>query len=155
MTLAIAEGHTVTIHYRLTLDDGTVAEDSHGGEPLIYQHGKRHIVPGLERGLAGRRVGDECEINVEPADGYGEFDPSVERSVPRTQFPAGVELQPGMSFQAQGPRGPIPVWVTKVESDSVTVSMNHPLAGQRLRFQLAVVDVRETAVDEQPASDSG
>ena len=39
MTPAIADGHAVTVHYRLTLDDGSIAEDSLGSDPLVYQHG--------------------------------------------------------------------------------------------------------------------
>ena len=53
MSLAIADGHVVTIHYRLTLDDGTIAEQTYGQEPAIYRHGSGNVVPGLERGLTG------------------------------------------------------------------------------------------------------
>ena len=155
MKSVIADGQTVTIHYRLTLDDGTVADDSFGGEPLVYQHGERHIVPGLERGLAGKRVGDECQIEVQPADGYGNLDPAAEQSVSRSQFPPDLDLQPGMSFQADGPQGPVPVWVRSVDGDSVTITGNHPLAGQRLTFDVRVMDVREAVAGKQPAADSG
>ena len=55
MKPAIADGHVVTIHYRLTLDDGSVADQSFGGEPMPYLHGSQNIVPGLERQLAGIR----------------------------------------------------------------------------------------------------
>ena len=58
MKPAIADGHVVTIHYRLTLDDGSIADQSFGGEPLVYLHGAQNIVPGLERQLAGKNVGD-------------------------------------------------------------------------------------------------
>jgi len=32
---------------------------------------------------------------------------------------------------------------------------HHPLAGQRLTFQVQVLDVREAPAQKQPASDSG
>ena len=67
MKPAIADGHAITIHYRLTLDDGCIADDSFGGEPLVYLHGARNVVPGLERQLTGKHVGDTCEVEVPPS----------------------------------------------------------------------------------------
>src|SRR5690606_29427890 len=99
MKPAIADGHVVTIHYRLTLDDGSIADESFGGEPLVYLHGAQNIVPGLERQLTGRQVGETCEVTVVPGEGYGEYDPAADQQVPRSAFPANVELHAGMSFQ--------------------------------------------------------
>ncbi|MFN9274520.1 MAG: peptidylprolyl isomerase, partial [Planctomycetota bacterium] len=61
MKPAIADGHVVTIHYKLTLDDGSVADLSRGGEPSGYLHGAQNILPGRERQLSGRRVGDKVD----------------------------------------------------------------------------------------------
>lgn len=154
MKTTIADGHAVTIHYRLTLDDGTVASESFGGDPLVYLHGKGNIVPGLERQLTGKSVGDECEVTVDPVDGYGEHDPAAEQSVPRSQLPPGVDIQPGMSLQAEGPQGTIQVWVQQVADDEVVLSTNHPLSGKRLTFQVQVVDVREASAEEQSEPDT-
>lgn len=149
MKPAIADGHAVTIHYRLTLDDGSIADDSFEGEPLVYLHGAQNIVPGLERELAGKNVGDSCEVEVAPADGYGEYDPTAEQSVEKSQFPANVDLQPGMSFQTRGQNGqPVPVWVRKLDGDNVIITANHPLAGQRLTFKVEVIDVRGATAEE-------
>ncbi|MCR9247267.1 MAG: peptidylprolyl isomerase [bacterium] len=150
MKPAIADGHAVTIHYRLTLDDGTVADDSFGGDPLVYLHGSHNIVPGLEKQLTGKNVGETCEVEVDPSEGYGQYDPAADQAVPKSQFPPNVDIQPGMSFQAKGPNGqPIPVWVAKVEEETVTITANHPLAGQRLSFKVEVVDVREATEEEK------
>ncbi|MCA8951533.1 MAG: peptidylprolyl isomerase [Planctomycetes bacterium] len=149
MKPAIADGHAVTIHYRLTLDDGTIADDSFGGDPLVYLHGASNIVPGLEKELLGKNVGETCEVEVAPAEGYGEYDPTAEQSVPKSAFPPNAPLEPGMSFQTRGPRGqPMPVWVRKIEEENVIITANHPLAGQRLSFKVEVVDVREATAEE-------
>ena len=155
MTLAIADGHTVTMHYRLTLDDGVVADDSFAGDAFVYQHGKGTLVPGLERSLAGKKAGDECEVEVAPALGYGEYDPTAEQSVPRTEFPAGMELRVGAELTAQGPHGLMTVWVRKLEAEHVVLTTNHPLAGQRLTYKVRVIDVREATAAEQGKPDSG
>lgn len=150
MKPAIADGFAVTIHYRLTLDDGSIADDSFEGEPLTYLHGAHNIVPGLERELLGKKVGDTCEVVVAPADGYGEYDPAADQTVPKSAFPANVELQAGMSFQTRGRNGqPMPVWIRGVAGDKVTVTANHPLAGQRLNFKVEVKDVRRATKEER------
>lgn len=150
MKPAIAEGHVVTIHYRLTLDDGSIADNSFDGEPLSYLHGAHNIVPGLERQLAGKNVGDSLQVVVEPKDGYGEYDPTNEQTVPKTAFPPNVELKVGMQFATRARTGQqIPVWVRALQGDNVVVSANHPMAGQRLNFQVEVVDVRRATNEEK------
>jgi FKBP-type peptidyl-prolyl cis-trans isomerase SlyD len=122
MKPAIANGHVVTLHYRLTLDDGSIADESFGGEPLIYLHGAQNIVPGLERQLTGKQPGDKCDVTVPANEGYGEYDPSLDQTVPKTAFPAGAQLAAGVAFQARGPNGePTTVWVRSVKEEQVVV----------------------------------
>ena len=117
MKPAIADGHVVTIHYRLTLDDGSIADQSFGGEPLVYLHGAQNIVPGLERQLAGKKIGDQCDVVVPANEGYGEYDPAAENTVPKSQFPEKVELQVGMAFQTRARTGqPMTVWVRAIRA---------------------------------------
>ncbi|MEM1451203.1 MAG: peptidylprolyl isomerase [Planctomycetota bacterium] len=149
MQLAIADGLAVSFHYRLKLDDGTVVDESSGEQPLVYVHGSQSIVPGLERGLTGKTAGDECEVVVEPAEGYGEYDPAAERPVPRSLFPADADLEPGDTFQAQTPEGAMQLWVKELRGDEVLVTANHPLSGQRLNFEVRIVDVREATAEEK------
>ena len=150
MKPAIADGHAVTIHYRLTLDDGSIADESFGGEPLVYLHGAQNIVPGLERQLAGKKVGDKLEVTVPANEGYGEYDPTAEQTVPKTSFPPNVELKPGASFQTRGRNGqPVPVWIRALKGDQVIVTGNHPMAGQRLNFSVEILDVRRATKDER------
>jgi len=150
MKPAIADGHIVTIHYKLTLDDGSVADQSLGGEPLVYLHGAQNMVPGLERQLAGRKVGEKVDCVVPANEGYGEYDPAAEQAVPRNQFPADVDVQVGMAFQTRGRDGrAMTVFVREVKPDTVTITSNHPMAGQRLNFAIEVVDVRRATPAEK------
>jgi len=150
MKPAIADGHVVTIHYRLTLDDGSIADESFGGDPLVYLHGAQNIVPGLERQLLGKKVGDACDVVVPANEGYGEYDPAQDQQVPRSQFPANVDLQVGMAFQTRARNGQnVNVWVRAIKDDKVSISANHPMAGQRLNFRIEVLDVRRATADEK------
>ena len=150
MKTAIANGHVVTLHYRLTLDDGSIADESFGGEPLVYLHGSNNIVPGLERQLTGKQPGDKCEVAVAANEGYGEYDPAADQTVPKTAFPAGTTLEPGTPFQARGRDGrPVTVWVRAVKDDNVVVSTNHPMAGQALNFSIEILSVRAATPQEK------
>jgi FKBP-type peptidyl-prolyl cis-trans isomerase SlyD len=143
----VADGKVVRIHYRLTVRDQHV--DDSGGEPLAYLQGGGQIVPGLEEQIAGKAQGDKFEAVVPPENAYGDRvgDP---RPVPRDAFPDDVEVETGMQFAAQGPDGQvIPLWVVGVEQDQVLVDPNHPLAGETLRFEIEVVDVREATPEER------
>jgi FKBP-type peptidyl-prolyl cis-trans isomerase SlyD len=81
--------------------------------------------------------------------------PELLQSIPRERFPADVDVQPGMSFQARGPRGPVSLTVTSVEGGQVNVDLNHPLAGKRLIFDVTVQEVREPLPHEVPSVSSG
>ncbi len=147
----IVKNSVVSIHYKLTLDDGSIADSSFGGDALVYLHGHGNLVPGLERQLAGKKPGEKFEAAVPPAEGYGEYDPQGEQTLPRTAFPPDVDIQPGMGFHSEDDKGnPIPLWVKAVDAQKkqVTITTNHPLAGQRLNFSIEVVSMRAATKEE-------
>lgn len=147
VSLEVVEADKVIlIHYTLTDDEGTVLDSSRDeeGEPLPYLHGHQNIVPGLEAGLDGKKVGDKLVVDVAPEDGYGVRHDEPPQPVPREAFPEGVELEPEMSFFVEAPNGqPVQVFVASVEDDVVFLDTNHPLAGKTLHFDVEIVGVRE------------
>jgi len=54
----IVDRKRVSLEYTLTLEDQTVASTNVGKDPLVYTHGSKEIVPGLEKQLTGLQVGD-------------------------------------------------------------------------------------------------
>jgi FKBP-type peptidyl-prolyl cis-trans isomerase SlyD len=139
-------GQVVTLNYTLSLDDGEVL-----GEPedhVEYLHGYYNIIPGLERALEGVRPGERRSVVLEPADAYGDHQIDRLITVPLTQVPRQVELEPGARVVADTGRGPVELAVVEVNDDSVVLDANHPLAGKRLHFDVEVVDVRAAARHE-------
>jgi FKBP-type peptidyl-prolyl cis-trans isomerase SlyD len=89
-------------------------------------------------------VGDEAQITLEPEEAYGVVRQDLFQEIPKNQFPADTEIAPGMTFQAQGPQGPFMITVAAInDNDTVSVDLNHPLAGKRLCFDIKVVEVRQ------------
>ena len=136
--MPIADNEVVTFHYTLKGDSDEVIDSSAGGEPLAYLHGHGNIVPGLERELAGKSVGDRLQVRVPAAQGYGEYDRALVQKVPRRALKGIASLRVGLRLQA----GDQPVTVTHIAGDMVTLDGNHPLAGQNLNFDVEITAVR-------------
>jgi len=134
--------------YALKDDEGNLLDQSQPGQPLVYLHGHRNIIPGLESALDGKKEGDALDVRIEPKEAYGEPNPALEQVVPRERFQGIENLEVGMQFQASTEQGPISVRVVKVEGDDVTVDGNHPLAGKHLNFAVTVKGVREATEEE-------
>ncbi len=146
--MSITNNSVASFHYTLKDDDGNTIDSSQDQEPLPYLHGSGNIVPGLERELEGKVVGDKLSVIVKPADGYGEFDESLIQELPKAMFAGVDDIQAGMDFHAQTEHGQQVVTVTKVDGDTVTVNGNHPLAGKNLHFDIEVTDIREASAEE-------
>ncbi len=147
--MKIADNCVVAFHYTLTNEEGDKLDSSVGGEPLSYLHGHQGIIPGLEKELAGKEVGDKLQVQVQPGEGYGEVNPQLIQQVPLAAFQGVDKVEPGMQFQAQGEGGQVQmVTVREVSEEAVLVDGNHPLAGQVLNFDVAIEAVREASQEE-------
>ncbi|HHH47101.1 MAG TPA: peptidylprolyl isomerase [Thiotrichales bacterium] len=146
--MQVSDQKVVTLNYVLKDDEGNTMDASQDGT-FSYLHGAQNIIPGLENALTGKQPGDTFSVAIPAAEAYGERDPGRIQAVPREMFPADIDIQPGMQFQAQGPEGQtMMVTVAEVREDVVVVDGNHPLAGVALNFEVEVVDVRDATAEE-------
>lgn len=141
--MKVEKNKVVSIHYTLKNDEGNVIDSSSGRDPLTYLHGNKNLVPGLEKDLEGKGIGDKFKSVVPPAEGYGEFDAKMIMELPRENFEGVDDIQAGMQFQAQWEDGVKLFTVTEVHDDKVKVDGNHALAGQTLNFNIEVTAIRE------------
>ena len=149
MTLMVGDNMVVSMHYTLTDTQGKVLDSSESAEPLAYLHGANNIIPGLERGLIGKTVDDECQVTVAPEEGYGAVIPELVQSVDKAAFEGVESLEAGMAFEARSPEGEVQrVVITEINGDQVTVDGNHPLAGVTLNFDVKIVSVRDATAEE-------
>lgn len=146
--MQIAKDKVVHIHYTLTNDAGEVIDSSEGAQPLGYLQGAANIIPGLENALEGKSAGDSLKVTVDPEDGYGARVDELMQVVPSSMFQGVDNLEVGMMFQAQTSEGTQVVRVAKVDGDNVTIDGNHPLAGERLHFDVQVDSVRDATEEE-------
>jgi FKBP-type peptidyl-prolyl cis-trans isomerase SlyD len=145
--MTVENGKVVSFHYTLTNAQGDVLDQSQE-HPMPYLHGAGNIIPGLEKELAGKKVGDKLTVNVPAAEAYGEYHEQLVNDVPREAFQGVDQIEPGMQFQANTPEGVQVITVKAVNGETVTVDANHPLAGQDLNFDVEIVEVREATEEE-------
>lgn len=147
--MTIKENSAVSFHYTLTDDAGQKIDSSAGQDPLAYLHGAGNIIPGLEKALAGKVVGDQLNVSVTAEEGYGPVQKELIQEVPRSSFQGVESIEVGMQFEAQtGQGGAVPVTVTAVTEEIVTVDGNHPLAGKSLNFDVTIEEVRDASAEE-------
>lgn len=146
--MQVADKKVVLIHYTLTDLNDEVMDSSEGQEPLAYLHGMGNIVPGLEKELVGKQAGDKVNVEVTPEEGYGEINAELIQEVERGAFDGVDQIDVGMRFMAQTAWGEQPVVVTAVSEETVTVDGNHPLAGQTLKFDVEIVEIRDASDEE-------
>jgi FKBP-type peptidyl-prolyl cis-trans isomerase SlyD len=146
----VRDGTVVSLQYSLSGEDGKLIESNKGKDPLKYTHGSKQIVPGLEKELAGMKVGGEKRVKVKPQDGYGAVDSKAFQEVPKEQIPADG-LKVGAILAAKGPQGQeIPVRIHQIKEKTVVLDLNHPMAGKTLLFDVKILDIQPSVATSSP-----
>ncbi len=144
----VQDGLVVSMDYKLTVD-GEVLDSSEDAGPLQFLAGYGNIVPGLEREMAGMKIGESKDVVVAPADGYGEFDEEAFMEVPRNEFPSDLQLEEGIELNVTDEDGQNQyARVENITDESVRLDFNHPLAGAELHFNVKVVALRDPTKEE-------
>ncbi|MBE0643478.1 MAG: peptidylprolyl isomerase [Bacteroidetes bacterium] len=135
-------GDMVAVHYTGSLADGTIFDSSREREPLTFTVGEGQVIAGFNDAVHGMNVGDSVKVTIPAVDAYGEYNEQFVISVPPADIPAEIEVEVGMDLQLhQEDGGAIPVRVTEITDDVVTLDANHPLAGQDLTFEIELVSI--------------
>lgn len=145
--MTITSDSVVTLHYKVSAEDGTELDSSFGKEPLTVLHGRRFLIEGLEEALEGKDKGESFSVSVEPEKAYGHRVDALVQRVPKTMF-EGMDVEVGMSFRATTQQGEQSVVVIETTEEDVVVDGNHPLAGVPLTFEVEVVDIRDATAEE-------
>lgn len=139
-------GDTVSIHYTGKLDDGSVFDSSLEREPLKFAIGGQQVIPGFEQAVIGMNPGESKTETIVCDQAYGPRHEDMVVTVLREQIPSDFELEVGQQLQIRNPEGQvIPVMVSEIIKDQVTLDGNHPLAGEDLTFEIELVSIAESA----------
>lgn len=136
------KGNTVKVHYTGKLEDGSVFDTSEEREPLELTLGEGKVIKGLEEALVGMEAGESKTATVPADEAFGPHRREWVVTVERSKMPDDLDPQIGDQLQIKQSDGQaVPVQVTDVSDQSVTLDANHPLAGEDLTFELRVLEV--------------
>jgi peptidylprolyl isomerase len=146
----VKKGSKVKVHYRGTLEDGTIFDTSEGRLPLEFEAGSGQVIPGFDSAVIDMAIGDEKDVVCKANDAYGEYNEKLIQEVPRKMFEAaekqliaqGKKVEKGIVFGLRAPDGRIMhATVIEVKDDKIVLDMNHMLAGKDLHFKIKVEDI--------------
>jgi len=155
--LTIGPGSEVLMHFSLSLADGTVADSTREGEPLRFVMGDGTLIEGLELVLYGLKKGDRQCLSIEPRDAFGFPDEDNIHTMPRSEFPADMQLEAGMIIGFSAPSGEeVPGAIQEIKDDEIVVDFNHPLAGHEVIFDVEILEVKPgvSLIGEDPSDNT-
>jgi FKBP-type peptidyl-prolyl cis-trans isomerase 2 len=99
-------------------------------------------LPGFEEAVIGMEEGEERDVTLAPEKTFGPHREDLIRVVERNIFSSDQQIEAGMTFQTKDKDGQT-VMLKVVDSDekTVTIDLNHPLAGKELSFHINLVAI--------------
>jgi peptidylprolyl isomerase len=139
---AAKKGDNVKIHYKGTLQDGTVFDSSEGREPLGFTLGGGQVIPGFDEAVMGMSEGEAKNVTIPVDKAYGPRNDELVMPVPLSQVPADLKPEVGQQLQMGGPDGqPVMVKIIDITDEHIMLDANPPLAGEDLIFDLELVAI--------------
>lgn len=138
----IAKDKQVTMHFTLSLADGSIVDSTRDKEPATFVIGDGNLLPGFEKPLLGLKQGDRRSVLIEASNGFGLHREENVQKVKRRDFGADIELEQGLvvSFADKNDQE-LPGVIESFDDDYVTVDFNHPLAGKDIHFEVEIIEV--------------
>lgn len=140
--MVAGKGDKAKVHYTGQLEDGTVFDESKTGEPLEFTVGSGQIIPGFDKAVEGMELNEEKKVTIESTDAYGKRDETLIREFPKSSLPENFEPEKGMVIRLQDQTGgAVPGTIMDITENSISIDLNHPLAGKDLTFNITVVGI--------------
>jgi peptidylprolyl isomerase len=136
------QGDKVQGHYTGKLKDETVFDTSQDREPLEFVIGEGRLIPGFEQAVIGMKPNDSKIVTIPAEEAYGPRRDDLVTTVPHEQFPNEMTPQKGQQLDVRLQNGQTRMAViTDVADAGVTLDLNHPLAGQDLKFDILLLGI--------------
>ncbi len=140
--IKIGENTKVSLHFSLSLNDGSVVDSTFDKAPAEFEFGDGQLPDGFQAYLVGLIAGDKEEFMVPPEKSFGMPNPNNQQTMKRKDFPSDMELVKGLMISfADANKSELPGVVKDFDEDEVVIDFNHPLAGETLKFVVEIQSV--------------
>lgn len=137
-------GSTVKLIYKGMLEDGTVFGYATEENPMEFQTGMDLVVDGFENEiLSMNEVGEKKTFTISEYDAYGEYLEDFTQKIPLEQIPFAVQPGRKITLSSSEDGRPILGTVLEVADGNAIIDLNHPLAGQKLTYEVELLDIQD------------
>ncbi len=114
---------------------GVYFETSKYGPQLVVV-GKSQIIKGLDSAIRGMSLNEKKKVELDPEQAFGTRDQELVKVMSLSDFKSrNMNPYPGMQLDLDG----VIATVKSVNSGRVLVDANHPLAGEKLIYEVKVI----------------
>jgi len=147
--MKIKENYKVRLNYEMTLKNGTMVDKSPDVEPFEFVTGREEVIPCLEEGVLGMEPGESRTMEAPPEKAFGQRDPDAVITVRKEELDNRIgAIEEGMVLRIRDEDGNrMIVTVAAVDDDTVTMDLNHPLAGEEIILKVDVLEADRAPLD--------
>lgn len=132
----IKKNDWISIEYEGRFEDGKVF-DASKEKPLTFKVGVGMIISGLDEQVIDMEVGDKKTITIPCEKAYGPLSDQV-MDIPKSAFGDFDNFVENTELQFVSSMGPILLKILKINEDTISATVNHPLAGKTLIFDIEI-----------------
>jgi FKBP-type peptidyl-prolyl cis-trans isomerase SlpA len=145
-TQLVENSSDVTIHFNLTLADGTQVDGTRDGLPMNLRIGDGTMIPAFEEAIIGLASGGKRQLSLDPRETFGFADDANFHWIEKEKFNhlqgSEQELENGLLIEFDTPDGnKMAGVVQEIKEDQVLVDFNHPLCGREVIFTVEVISI--------------
>lgn len=145
-TLVVNSGAYLTLHYRLATLDGVDIISTFHESPATLLLGQGQLAPGLEQALLGLDDGSHTTQELAPEQAFGVRNPDLVQRVSlktlRENSATGEAFKVGDLIDFSAPSGgKFAGVIQELDQESALFDFNHPLAGQRVLFEVKIIGI--------------
>ena len=142
MTDTVQPDSYIALHYRVANSDDVELVSTFGGGPATMLLGTGELAPPLEQCLIGITPGERHVFLLEPDQAFGAHNPGLVQRVGVGDLPANASPELHGMIEFASPAGDKFTGVVReLDSETVLVDFNHPLAGKSIRFEVEVLGI--------------
>jgi len=140
----VRKGCTVKVHYIGRIGNGEIFDATHEDQPVEFRVGSGQVMREFEDAVLGMALDEEKVFAVPPEKAYGQRKDNLEQTIHRSELPAEYTPEVGdILGREEEDKTLTPVRLKGLTDQTITMDLNHPLAGETLYFHLKVVDLSE------------
>ena len=155
-TTTVTKGDTVELHYVGTLDTGEQFDSTYDrGAPVKVEVGNGLLIKGFDKALVGMEIGKKSTVKIGKEEAYGDPRPEAFVQVNKQGFPEDFDYTLGNFVPLTNDTGAQMVGrIHEVDDETVTVDLNHPMAGKTLNFDIEVLSIVSADTTDTTATET-